>query len=92
MFKQLGKLICVVNVSAVRKDRVWHYEGKKLESSGRKDGNEKGSNSQTGNKKELVHMKYVFAEEVEGLYNGNELETFKEEEHGQLNDGGYGRR
>jgi len=48
-----------------------------LESSGRNDGNEKGSNNGKGKEKELVARKKALARKVEGLYNGKEKETFK---------------
>jgi len=66
-------------VTATRKDRAWYYERKKLQSSGRKDGNESGLNSTKGNKNKLVDRNRALAEKVEGLYIGKEQETFKEE-------------
>jgi hypothetical protein len=77
--QQLGKLIRLVKVRATRKDRARHYEGKRLESSGRKDGNEKVSKGRKGKEKELVDRKRALAGKVEGLYGGKEQETFKKE-------------
>jgi hypothetical protein len=45
-----------------------------------KDSNEKGSNSTQGKDQKLVDRKRPLARKVEGLYNGKEKETFKEEE------------
>jgi len=44
-----------------RKDRAWNYKGKGLESSGRHDGSEKGSNSRKQKQKELVDRKRAHA-------------------------------
>ena len=64
---------------ATTKDSARYNEGKTLESSGRKDGNEKGSNGRKGKEKELVDREKVLAWKVEGLYSGKEQETFKDE-------------
>jgi hypothetical protein len=77
--QQLGKLICLVKVRATRKDRVRHNEGKRLESSARKDGNEMVSKGRKGQEKELVDRKRALAGKVEGLYSRKEQETFKKE-------------
>jgi hypothetical protein len=50
-----------------------------LESSGRKDGNEKVSNGRKGKETELVDRKRALPGKVEGLYGGKEQETFKKE-------------
>jgi len=68
-----------------------HYKGKWLESSGSKDGNEKGSNSRKGEEKELVHRQKSFARKVERLYNGKEKKTFEEAEK-SVRKGGNRRR
>jgi len=47
-----------------------------LESSGRKNGNEKVSNGRKGKEKELVDRKRAHAGKVDGLYSGKEQETF----------------
>ena len=75
-------------MTATRKDRAWYYERKKLQSSGRKDGNESGLNSTKGNKNKLVDRNRALAEKVEGLYIGKELETFKEEWKPSFTKGG----
>jgi len=59
-------------------DTARHYEGTRLESPARKDGNEKGSNSRKGKQKQLVDRKRVRARKVEGSNNGKEEETIKE--------------
>lgn len=74
---QLRKLICLVHVRATRKDWAWHYERKMLESSGRKDANEKLSNGRKRREKELVDRKGELEGKMEGLYRRNEQETFK---------------
>jgi len=86
--QQLGKLIRLVEVRATRNNRAWHYEGKRLESAGRKHGNEKGSNGRKGNEMELVHRKRVVEWKVEGLYSGKEQEMFKEEGKQSVKTGG----
>jgi hypothetical protein len=48
-----------------------------LESSGRKDGNEKLSNGRKRREKELVDRKGELEGNMEGLYHRNEQETFK---------------
>jgi hypothetical protein len=58
-------------------DRAHHYEEKRMESDGRKDGSDKGLNSRNGKEKELVHRKRTRAGRIEGLYNGKVKETFK---------------
>jgi len=50
-----------------------------LESSGRKDGNEKVSNGSIGKEKELVDRKRALAGKVEGLYRGEEQQTVKDD-------------
>jgi len=59
-----------------------------LESSGRKDGNEKVSNGRKGKGKELVARKRALARKVEGLYSGKEQETFKKEGQQSVKKGG----
>lgn len=49
-----------------------------MESSGWKDGNEKGTNSRKGNQKELVDWMRAWARKAGGLYNAKENVTFKE--------------
>jgi len=66
-------------VRATRKNRALHYEGKRLQSSGRKDGNEKVSKGRKGKEKELGDRKRARAGNMEGLYVGKEQETFKKE-------------
>jgi len=61
-----------VNVRATRKNRVRRYGRKRLQSSGRKYGNEKGSNGRKGNEMQLVDRKKALAVKVEGLYNRKE--------------------
>jgi hypothetical protein len=77
--QQLGKLIHLIKVRATRKDRARHYEGKRLESSGRKDCNEKVSKGRNGKEKQLVDRKRALAGKVEELYGGKEQERFKKE-------------
>jgi len=50
-----------------------------LESSGKKDGNEKVSKGRKGKERELVDRQMVLAVRVEGLYGGKEQEPFKKE-------------
>jgi len=64
--QQLGKLICIVEVRETRKDRVRHYEGKRLEGFVGKYGNEKVSNGRKGREKEMVDTKRALAGKVEG--------------------------
>ena len=63
----LGKLICLLTIRAYRTDNTRHYEGKRLDSSGRNDGSEKISNSRKGKEKELIDTKRVLEGKVEGL-------------------------
>jgi len=88
IWQQLGKLKRLVEVRATWKDRAWHYEGKRLESSGRKDGNEKVSNGRQGKEKELVDRNRALAGKVEGLYSGKEQETFKKQAKQSVKKGG----
>jgi len=50
-----------------RKDRAWHYKGKRLEKLEKTDGNEKRANSRKGKVKQLVDRKRALAGKVEGL-------------------------
>ena len=65
--QHLSKLICLVNVRVTRKDRAWHYKGKRLEKLEKTDGNEKRANSRKGKVKQLVDRKRALAGKVEGL-------------------------
>jgi len=85
--QQLGKLILLVIVWVTRQDRARHYPGKRLENSGRKDRNEKGSNSRKRIEKWLVDRKRGLAGKVEGLHNGKEKETFQEGKQSVRNGG-----
>jgi len=86
--QQLRQLIHLVDVRAIRKDRARHYEGKRLESSERNDGNGKVLKDRKGKEKELVDRQRACAGKVEGLYSGKEQETFKKEVKQSLNNGG----
>ena len=77
--QQLGNVICLVKVIVTRDNRAQNYERKTLESSGRKEGDEKGSNSRNGKEKEFGDRRRALAGKVEGLYSREEQETFKEE-------------
>jgi hypothetical protein len=50
-----------------------------LESTGRNDGNEKGSNGRKGKEKELIDRKGALAEKVKGSYCRKEQERCKKE-------------
>jgi len=50
-----------------------------LESSEKKDGNQKGSNGKNGKEKELFVRNGVLTRRVEGLYIGKEQGMYKEE-------------
>jgi hypothetical protein len=50
-----------------------------LESSGRTNGNETGSNGSKEKENELANRKRELGGKVEELYSGKERETFKEE-------------
>ena len=59
-----------------------------MESSGKKDGNEKVSTGRKGQEKELVDRKRALAGKVEGLYSGKEQETFKNDGKQSVKKGG----
>jgi hypothetical protein len=59
-----------------------------MESSGKKDGNEKVSKGRKGKEKELVDRKRAHTGKVEGLYSGKEQEMFKKEGKQSVKKGG----
>lgn len=63
--QQLRNLIRLLNESATRKDGALYFNGKWLESTGKKDGNGTGYNSRKGTVKELVDHKKTPAGKVE---------------------------
>jgi len=61
------------------KDRARYNKGKRLESHGRNDVNEKVSKGRKRKEKELADREREREGKVEGLYGGKEQETFKKE-------------
>ena len=59
-----------------------------MEFSERREWKEKGPNSEKGNEKKSIDRKRVFAGKVEGIYNGKEEESLKEEGKQSVRKGG----